>query len=563
MFDFLKKDSGDAPPDVGQEDAFDAIQEKKKPALKKVKGSTKKKVKKTKKISKPVIRTKKDLEVSDIEAGKISKVSVRGAVGGVSKVEVDRLNARVEALQSLLKGFNERFSVVGQQIGEVRAMNLATEKAMSRSNLESAKASDIVKEVKPDKLRLDYQKLDMKMATLSEKIMANNQYAKTVMNEVKGLRHKAGVFLGTDALLQLNDDVKKDLIELQKLSSRVRMNADKSEQLFIESRKGFAASQKLGAMVTNLDSFASDLKEEIDKLKLDHSQIIKQKDFGTFQKNVNNKFLGMDTNVEEVERVKDENERLSRVIEDIFSVVKKNKKDIGNLGMNIGKKGIKKVDDYDNKLFNLLEVMEKIAGEVKEMKRQNLKKIGVKEDSKINSKVKSLAVKKEIVKPTKIGKPSEVRSLEEIRESAKMSIKKIKPLKSTVAKKIAKSPKRVKSKKVFGKNKAQREDTENELKTQIGDIENELKGMKETFKVPGVEKVSSEINKLEEENIVENEKKKVDKNKLKKRKLSKKDKLNATRIRNLKKARAVKKKLREAKSKKKRKLSKKAKSKKK
>jgi hypothetical protein len=528
MFDFLKKDGGDAPPDVGQEDKFDEAKEKKKPS---------------KKSEESVITpVKPDPEpepepVTAVPAAAAAVAPVQTIVAkpGISKLEVDRLNARVEALQSLLKSFNERFSVVGQQIGEVRAMNLANEKSMSKSKIESAKASDIVKEVKPDKLRVEYQKLDMKMETLSEKIEANNQYAKTVMNEVKDLRHKAGVFLGTDALLQLNDDVKKDLIQLQKLSSRVRINADKSEQLFVELREGFADSQKLSGMVTNLDSFASDLKEEIDKLKLDHSDVVKQKTFGDFQKNVNNKFLGVDSTVEEIERVKGENERLGRVIENIFSVVKRNQSDIGVLGLKAGKKGIKKVDDYDGKILDILRVMEKMAGEVKAMRGQ--KKVGVvkglnvagkdnledlesvkqKVKSEVMSSVKPAVKKivkpavKKIVKPavkkivkqdiSKIGKVRGVRDLEEIKTSAEKSMEKPEPLIPVVKKVVKHVEKKAVEPAVKKVVKPAVEVDKN--KSIMTNIEKELKNIKKVFEGSDVEDISSKVDKDEEKGIAE------------------------------------------------------------
>ncbi|MBT4135341.1 hypothetical protein HOD75_02190 [archaeon] len=551
MFDFLKKGESGAIPDVGQEDKFEEKKVKKASILKKV---LKKKAKATKApVKKKVEGVSKSGdsegagEVSDAEAkvapvvkpGVKAKVGV-GATPGVSKLELDRVNARVEALQSLLKGYNERFSMIGQQIGEVRAMNLATEKTISRSKIESAKAADIVKEVKPDKLRLDYQKMDMKVTTLSEKIEANNQYAKTIMNEVKDLRQKAQVFLGTDAILQLNDDVKKDLIELQKLSARVRINADKSEQLFIELREGFADSQKLAGMVTNLDSFTATIKEEVDKLKLDHSQIINQKEYGAFQKTVNNKFLGIDATIEEVEKIKSENERLSKVIESIFSVVKKNQDEVGELGLNIGKSGIKKVDDYDGKLLELLRVMEKIAGEVKELKGERVKSVGVKKVVK-PSIVKKESVS-EVAKPIK--KTRGVRDVATINESAKKSVEKPKPLKPLVPVKKVAEPKIVK-KEVKGE------------KLEIDSIENELRDIRKNLGFSDVKKKKTKIVKKEVKSESKPAKKKIDVKGSKKRNNSwikkamktrkenarKKEELKISRLKNLKKARAAKKRL--------------------
>ncbi|MCH8860032.1 MAG: hypothetical protein IH843_02640 [Thaumarchaeota archaeon] len=57
------------------------------------------------------------------------------------------------------------------------------------------------------------------MISASVKISILKNYSKRRdMNEIKDLRKKAGIFLGTDALLKLNEEVKDDMVQLQKLS---------------------------------------------------------------------------------------------------------------------------------------------------------------------------------------------------------------------------------------------------------------------------------------------------------------------------------------------------------
>ena len=283
--------------------------------------------------------------------------------------EIERLNAKIEAVDGLIKGHSERFSGLSQQIGEIRGMTISNEKEISKISTSSSKAIDIVKEVEPEKLRIDYQKLDAKIQTLSEKLEGNKQFMETIMSEIKDLRRKAGIFIGTEALLKLNEEVKRDLIELQKLSARVNLNADKSEQIFIELKKGFADVQKMNEVANNLDSSYSGVKKEIEKLKLDYSNIVTHSDFNDFKKTFENKFEAFEETIGETEKIKEENENLAEMLEKTLAIAKRNKEDIADIAITIGDEHVKRVSDYENQLMAILKIIDTLAGNISEIRQ--------------------------------------------------------------------------------------------------------------------------------------------------------------------------------------------------
>jgi len=357
---FFKKKNG--VPDIGQEDAFD----------KDFKGS--KTVKASGKTSESSGAPENTGSTSVTVAG---KKPLKTSAGNESvNLEFSKVNARMEAVNSYVKALNEKLSVINQQIGEVRSMTLENEKSLSKSTKDSMKAVDIVKEVKPEKLRLDYQRQNLKLQALAEKFEVNRQYIVALTNEVKDLRRKSGIFIGTDGLLKLNEDVKKDLLEMQKLVSRVQLNADKTEQIFIESKKNSTESQKLGSSISNMESAQSGMQKEFQKLKLDYSKILKQDDFNSFKTNVNNRLLEIEKNFSKMDQIQQENDRLSNLIETILSVSKKNEDDIADIGVTIGDDRIKKVADYENQLASFLKIIDSVAGQIAGIK----KKIGMKSD---------------------------------------------------------------------------------------------------------------------------------------------------------------------------------------
>jgi hypothetical protein len=203
------------------------------------------------------------------------------------------------------------------------------------------------------------------------------------MEELKELKRKANLFEGTDALLRLNEDVKKDLIEIQKTNSRVRMNADKSEQIFIELNKGFQENEKINQVIMNLDTSYSGIKKEIEKLNLDYKQILNVNDFNDFKKAIESKFIILENALADIDHLKNENDKFSTIIQRILFMEKRNESDIATFGLNSGNTDVKGMNDYEKKLSSILELMDKMSLEINKIKE----KLGLKN---LSSSEKSL-----------------------------------------------------------------------------------------------------------------------------------------------------------------------------
>jgi hypothetical protein len=254
------------------------------------------------------------------------------------------------------------------------------------------------------------------MSTLAEKIEANKLFMDEIMKEMNDLRRKSEVFVGTEGLMNLNSDTKKDLIEIQKLASKTRMQTDKAQEIFMELRKGFAESQKVEAIVSSLDESYGGLKDEIEKLKLDHGKIVTRNDFLDFKKTYGNKLALFDANVSDVEKIKQNLNEVGDLIETSLSVSRRNEEDIGKIGMKIGETDVKKVSDYENQIMNIIGIIETLSKQLAEVR----KKIGLKEKKTENKIVKKEETKKNI-------KPSEKEKA--VEEAAAVEIAKVPQLK--------------------------------------------------------------------------------------------------------------------------------------
>lgn len=386
MFKFLKKKK-EAPPDIGQEEAEEAPSED---------------------------NTGPDLEEIEMkgnkksETGQLRRETVGRNAPSYSEMELEKIKGRIDSIVEWINQFYERFSYFSESIGEIRAMNLDNEKKISSAMKEAEKVIDIVKEVKPEALRLDYQKADMRMRTWEEKLEANRIMMDDVLKEFNELKKKADVFVGVEGVLKLNEEVKGDLLEVQKISSKVRMNADKAEEVFSEIKDNFSEMQKTEGIISDLDANYSGIKKEVEKLQIDYRNIVNQDDFLKFTKTFGNKIALYDSHSLDIESLKNKIKELEDLISTSVSISKRNEEDIADISLKTGNEDSSLITDYKTQLADLISIVDTLTDEVnvlkgklkikenhEERKLNKEKKIIEKKQKRLAEKEKKISDKKD------------------------------------------------------------------------------------------------------------------------------------------------------------------------
>jgi len=349
---FSKKEF--VPPDVGAEEEFE---EKNKDELKELEQSAVTQIPQESKQQGPAIAVP--------NAGIGSEVIER------VNLEIEKFKTRLDFVTNTVREYSERMSLLSQQIGEIRTMNLETEKRLVQAIKDSASAIDIVKSVEPQKLRLDYQKSESRVEALTERLEGTKEFQETIMDEVKDLRRQSNVFIGTDGVLKLNDEIKKDLIEIQKVDSRVRINADKAEQLYIDLRRETSRNQKVVTMVSTLEAGFESLRAEVQRIRIDHSSIVKDREFGDFRKHVDEKFGEIKHALTLVGEIRGDNEKSKEIFQSTLALAKRNHEEIATMAMHVGEDKVKRVADYERWLAAVLKMMDQLASQMAEMKKRS------------------------------------------------------------------------------------------------------------------------------------------------------------------------------------------------
>jgi len=288
-----------------------------------------------------------------------------------SDLAIAKINARLEEIKMRDEQINMRLSRINESIGEIRSMTMNNEKRILSSMKEANKVIDIFSEVKPDKLRLDYQKLEMRLRTLEEKIGAHKNIVDSVVNEFKNLRKRADAFLGTEGLIKLNEDVKKDLIDIQRLVEKSRMHAETTKDIFLELKPNFEENQKVGTLMSNLNEEFSDFKAEVEKLRIRSQNIVKRSEYEDFKKTFGNKIAVVDNLAPRIDRLNDEQQEIIGLVEDCFALAKRNSDDVANVSLKVGDSNSKGMEDYEARLADILDILESLVDEINKFKEKS------------------------------------------------------------------------------------------------------------------------------------------------------------------------------------------------
>jgi len=285
-------------------------------------------------------------------------------------LEIQKINTRLDSINELLKGYTERISTLGQQIGEVRSMALSNEKELGRVSANSSKAIEIVQQVKPENLRVEYQKADSKIQMVNEKLETNKDFMSTVMGQLKEMRRRFQDFLGTEEMIKLNDEIKKDLVQAEQKASQTKLHADKVEQLFAETRRMLSESQKSEERIKNLDANYSDLKKSLERIKIDFSEIVTKKEMDGLKKKFDDKMIMFNKATTKLSDVEKRNAHLGKIIETISGRMEGNKKDIETLSAAVGEDNIYSAKSYGEKIDSILNILDVLATRVSSLEKE-------------------------------------------------------------------------------------------------------------------------------------------------------------------------------------------------
>lgn len=246
-------------------------------------------------LFKPKVPRIEDQEEKKEEPQQEEKSEQVNSSAAALSAEIIKLKAQFDQFSELRKVINERFTRINEQIGELRGMIMDTNRSMQDVEIKTVKAVDLVEAVHPDKLMVEVRKQDAKIEALKAGIESNDSIMKSLMEQLKDMRHEISTFRGVEQVVKLNEEVKKELMDIKKIEATVERHSDKIEGIFIETQKKFQEFDSLNDKFKELQKQVSSLLENSDQVKVKLATTASKKEvedlvnkFNDFEKHVGN-----------------------------------------------------------------------------------------------------------------------------------------------------------------------------------------------------------------------------------------------------------------------------------
>ena len=267
-------------------------------------------------------------ETIENESDEVKKVELSGMVPAEIGIALERLQERINALGEIREANNERFARINEEIGELRAMTLESEKGIKEIEVKATLASDMVREVHPEALATEAQKLNAKFESLNAEIGALKSFNSSIYTELKELKRRVDTIRGTDAILRLHEDIKKELMSIQKIKLSTEAHANKVEQIFIDVQRNFSDFQKLETTTENAISLSTGMRKDVDALKLKLSTISNKRDLEPLRMAIRNNNLAQERIYYDVQKNKEMINVLRMIEIRLSDMIEVNRKDI-------------------------------------------------------------------------------------------------------------------------------------------------------------------------------------------------------------------------------------------
>ncbi|MBI2672311.1 hypothetical protein HYX16_05235 [Candidatus Woesearchaeota archaeon] len=280
-------------------------------------------------------------------------------------IKLEKIGAVLEAFEAYKKFNSERIENVSEQIGELRSNIINNERDIKTIEVNSTRAFDLVKEVQPEKLMTNLQRQVVRLDTIKTRFDSLEEYNKTLLDEIKSIKSKMGVFRGTEQILGMQEDIRKDIIGIQKIKTIVESHADKVEEIFMNIKNDVASFEKLSILIKDLTSSFNGLRKDMDEIKIKTEDFALKDDLAKIKEAASSQLHEFDKTLTDLKKEVGNLNKVDYLSNKLTSMIRKNSEEIEDLNKKITEQPSYE-EDYVTK-EDLRTFKDKVALQLKEL----------------------------------------------------------------------------------------------------------------------------------------------------------------------------------------------------
>ena len=267
------------------------------------------------------------------------------------KVDVEKLKALAETSIEMREITEERFNRLMEEIGELRHSISEVTKEVGKVNAKAEMASDLVKEVEPEKIRVELLKSDTQVKKLEAKLSTYDRLIQSVLNEAKDLRKRTAMIKDTEDLIKLNNESREKLMNMQSIESKVDTKTDRINKIFLNFQKEFSEFQQFKGVLRKFSDYMKDMEKRYNDIGIKLTKLENLEEF----KRLYNSITNERTMVENLVKQRTYFEKINRDIKQTMEFVLQNQRNTETLKQYINA-SLKREVDKETIKNNLLDM---------------------------------------------------------------------------------------------------------------------------------------------------------------------------------------------------------------
>jgi chromosome segregation ATPase len=209
-------------------------------------------------IPEQVVEEKVEVEKKPKEEVKIPDIALK----------VERIGARIDAMEDYRKTLDEKISRFSEEIGELRSTFLALDKRFTSLEVSAEKAVKAVEEIKPEEIKKDFEKRDRKLLELTAQIERMNEMLNSLKKEGAELRGMLEKIKSVENILEVSRKIEEKISRIEEVSRYADRTAAKVEVVFSELSGKLGEIERHKGKIERLDELTREMVKMLDEISL-------------------------------------------------------------------------------------------------------------------------------------------------------------------------------------------------------------------------------------------------------------------------------------------------------
>ncbi|MBW6461791.1 MAG: hypothetical protein K0B07_01985 [DPANN group archaeon] len=217
-------------------------------------------------------------------------------------IKTDKIEGKLEMIDSIEKDKNEEISKLTEEIGELRSMIFDREKSFSDVLTKFEKIKDATEEINPERIKIDMDRKEKKILELEAKLDMETERNTTFEKQITKINKVYDNIKSIESLTNITTYIDKQIKKIKDEKDYINRTTSKVEQIFFELNKKQETLDNIDVMIQDNKELLEDNIRAIDAVELKFDNMITKKDMGIIKKELG---LRVDKTEEKMLNIKD------------------------------------------------------------------------------------------------------------------------------------------------------------------------------------------------------------------------------------------------------------------